>query len=738
MSPPTAPASPKQGIGSSSHSVDQAFSSRSEESHAGVKRKHAEIPEQQLERIDSPSKKTCHPKRFVSLGQTGLEATPEPICEVAPQSPSEVDKLHDVLAPEVKWEDYFGSWPPMSGGSLYSLGEPRAKGKDPMRDPYTPSSSRESSNKRLLQNAPANYASSGRSGTSSTSGWWGREHAKSMRIAGMDWTFEEDSPNRIDPSRYSLQLKTKLTTRTYSLPEGPDYEPDRLNAILQIAKRHNEMRLVRDITPLLAPPPENLHKSKWFKQKRVAREQNVPFQEPLTGLENICETLDMEWTQVEVICGPRPKPDVVMGIHVRAFTETEKVFLEHYDLPHSPLMFPEDMCLPFFICEAKSQYKTANVDLQAMHAASVASRAIWRFCERVGQTKELEKEFLLFSMTHNNKDVRIWGHFIVPGLDALEPEKLFHRRHLIYETCITTDFEQLNWAKTYHIVRGIYDLFYPMHLQRIKRVLQTMISSPKKGYSIPADAVARADSSAGSSSKRQAQVEDMLREELNSLRAEMKARDESNQRMLANMMEKHEKALEQERENNRRQIADLMKSFAQQQLSSHHSKRSPPSQDSRTSHSSQGDHHSYSQPHAASQSSRRESPPHTSRDPSFSHSQDVNRSREVRPQQSFQSHPPDKRRPSPPGELRAPQSFQSYPMDSRRPSPPREGHPPGQRRPSPPYDNRAAPPPDRAYAPYPPQHPQQSSGTHDSRGQLPHHQARGQMPYPPDQRSQPR
>lgn len=99
-----------------------------------------------------------------------------------------------------------------------------------------------------------------------------------------------------------------------------------------------------------------------------------------------------------------------------------------------------------------------------MHVASVAANAIVELFQdpAVFRVKELDREILVFSISHDYEDVRIHGHYA-----HIEGDKITLHRHLIRILNIRDQNGKEKWT-TYHIVRKIYDYFAPIHLERIR------------------------------------------------------------------------------------------------------------------------------------------------------------------------------------------------------------------------------------------------------------------------------
>ena len=100
-----------------------------------------------------------------------------------------------------------------------------------------------------------------------------------------------------------------------------------------------------------------------------------------------------------------------------------------------------------------------------MHVASVAANAIVQLYRAVSRLGELDRQILVFSISHDHTHVTIHGHYA-----RIEGEKITFHRHQIRSFDISDQNGKEKWT-TYHIVRKVYDYFVPIHLRRIRDAL---------------------------------------------------------------------------------------------------------------------------------------------------------------------------------------------------------------------------------------------------------------------------
>lgn len=229
------------------------------------------------------------------------------------------------------------------------------------------------------------------------------------------------------------------------------------------ARTRNEARIYRDITPLLVPSAELL------------------FICGCEDLEDIAEEISADWNKSKTLGDPKPRPDFAVGISPTAFTEEEISKLKNHTSFERATLFTANIYFPFLLCEAKCGEQGINrADRQNIHSGSMAVNAIVQLYQALEGQKALQLtgQILVFSISHDNEWVKIYGHYAV-----LEGEKVTFCRYPIES--FTLNFNEGQGRKrTYDFVRGIYHTFYPQHLKRIQSALAE-ISKPSTQPNTP-------------------------------------------------------------------------------------------------------------------------------------------------------------------------------------------------------------------------------------------------------------
>ncbi|KAI9829018.1 MAG: hypothetical protein M1832_000041 [Thelocarpon impressellum] len=120
------------------------------------------------------------------------------------------------------------------------------------------------------------------------------------------------------------------------------------------------------------------------------------------------------------------------------------------------------MLFPFLIAELKCGNGALHVaDRHNAHIASVAVNAIVEIYRAISLQDELNQEVLAFSISHDHRAVRIYGHY--PVIDG---QHASFYRYPISSFDITNEGGKDRW-KAYTFTRNVYDTFLLKHLERV-------------------------------------------------------------------------------------------------------------------------------------------------------------------------------------------------------------------------------------------------------------------------------
>lgn len=198
----------------------------------------------------------------------------------------------------------------------------------------------------------------------------------------------------------------------------------------------NEPRVIQDIARLIAPSAETLATY------------------GATQLDRLMEGVNEAWTGNIAVAGPLPRPDYSVGFRRSAFSDEQLKKLDKLIgsiFENSLFVATYRMYFPFFTCEVKCGAAALDIaDRQNAHSMTVAVRALVELYRSVKRQEKLDREILAFSVSHDHRSVRIYGHYPV-----IEADKTTYYRHPIHEFSFTALNGTEKWT-TYKFVKNVY------------------------------------------------------------------------------------------------------------------------------------------------------------------------------------------------------------------------------------------------------------------------------------------
>lgn len=245
----------------------------------------------------------------------------------------------------------------------------------------------------------------------------------------------------------SLDKCRTLLDSTQTIPKDSLFRDDLFRATCDKVQERNEARVIRSITPYIVPSVEDLETL------------------GATHLEHLIEGINECWTSNIAVEGPLPKPDYSVGFRRSAFTDEQLKKLD----PLIGSVFDTSffaatprMYFPFFTCEVKCGAAALDIaDRQNAHSMIIAVRALVELYKTVKREKELNREILAFSVSHDHTSVRIYGHYPV-----IEADKITFYRHSIHKFDFTALNGKEKWT-AYKFIKNVYDTWISIQHVRI-------------------------------------------------------------------------------------------------------------------------------------------------------------------------------------------------------------------------------------------------------------------------------
>lgn len=247
----------------------------------------------------------------------------------------------------------------------------------------------------------------------------------------------------------SRDLCRTLLEKEQTIPQDTLFRNDLFDETCKSVQGRNEAMIVRDITPLICPSAQVL-------RIHGAKHLNLLY-----------ESVNEAWNNMNSYEGTLPQPDYSVGFGRSAFTEEQLDKLKPFvGQPGFKVityfMATTRIYFPFLTCEVKCGAAALDfADRQNAQSMSVALRALVVLFRYVKREKELDREILAFSISHDHRSVRIYGHYPV-----IEGDKATFYRHPIHEFSFTA-LDGKEKCTAYKFTKNVYDTYMPKLHKRI-------------------------------------------------------------------------------------------------------------------------------------------------------------------------------------------------------------------------------------------------------------------------------
>ena len=248
-----------------------------------------------------------------------------------------------------------------------------------------------------------------------------------------------------------------LLARNQIVPRDSLFRDDLFKKTCRKIEDRNEAMIIQDVSRLIVPSAQNLAIY------------------GATNLNHLIESVNEGWAGSIPVEGPRPQPDYSIGFRRSAFTEEQLNKLDPligtvYDT--SFFVATYRMYFPFLTCEVKCGAAALDIaDRQNAHSMTIAVRGVVELYKAVKREKELHREILAYSISHDHRTVRIYSHYAV-----FEKSKTTFYRHPIKTFDFTSEEGKDKWT-AYKFTKNIYDVWMPTHLKRICSVINQLPSN---------------------------------------------------------------------------------------------------------------------------------------------------------------------------------------------------------------------------------------------------------------------
>ncbi|KAG4419338.1 hypothetical protein IFR04_007486 [Cadophora malorum] len=271
-------------------------------------------------------------------------------------------------------------------------------------------------------------------------------------------SFLDKCDNGIEKAGRDLCQNLLYSEQTY--PQNSLFRNDLFDTTCRKIRNRNETMVIRDISLLIVPSAQTLATY------------------GATHLDLLIESVNEGWNSAIPFYGPRPQPDYSVGFGRSAFTNDQLEKLKPFvgevtDTFTSHFMATWQMYFPFLTCEVKCGAAALDVaDRQNAHSMTLAVRGVVELFRLVKREKELHREILAFSISHDHSTVRIYGHYAL-----IDGSKTAFYRHPIKKFDFTSEEGKDKWT-SYQFTKNVYDIWMPTHLKRICSVIDKLPPDP--------------------------------------------------------------------------------------------------------------------------------------------------------------------------------------------------------------------------------------------------------------------
>ena len=252
----------------------------------------------------------------------------------------------------------------------------------------------------------------------------------------------------------SKVLVRKLLHQEQQVPQESLFRDDIFEVTCRKIRNKNETRVIRDISLLIVPSAEILTTY------------------GASELACLTESVNEGWNNCIPLTTTRPQPDYAVGLRREAFTEEQLGKLQPFVgelTDQSFFMATYYLYFPFLTCEVKCGAAALDVaDRQNAHSMTLAVRAVVELFRLVKREKELDREILAFSISHDHDIVRIYGHYPV-----IEATKTTFYRHPIHKFSFTALEGKDKWT-AYKFTKNVYHTWMPTHFTRLCSVIDAL------------------------------------------------------------------------------------------------------------------------------------------------------------------------------------------------------------------------------------------------------------------------
>jgi hypothetical protein len=182
-----------------------------------------------------------------------------------------------------------------------------------------------------------------------------------------------------------------------TVPEDLSFQDNLFDETYDKIQDRNEAKVIQDIAQLIVPRVQFLAK------------RNTKY------LKILIESVNEGWDNSITLIKPRLQPDYTVGFKRTVFTEDQLKKIQLFIGGFSEMSFFIGIYYMYFLfltCKVKCGTGALDVaDRQNAYSMTLAVRGIVELFRLVKHEKELDREILAFSISYNDRTVRIYSHY---------------------------------------------------------------------------------------------------------------------------------------------------------------------------------------------------------------------------------------------------------------------------------------------------------------------------------------
>ncbi|KAJ0423938.1 hypothetical protein BJY00DRAFT_309755 [Aspergillus carlsbadensis] len=269
------------------------------------------------------------------------------------------------------------------------------------------------------------------------------------------------------------ELCQELLAKDFETPKRSVFEDQSIEATLEDLETRNEPAVLRIMGELVVPSAASALRLGQIRNKNLPVSIDEVWDHSIAlgwvpGPKNpryLPSSLSSKNKRIRPLKLPRVQPDYAVGFSKSAFTPKQLDRLDPFIGEVDDISFfrgTSRMYFPFMVSEVKSESVSLLIaGRPILHAMGLCLRGIVNLFKMVGHEKELDRQALGFSITHNVRTVVIWAHYPVISGKATT----FHA-HKVKRIFLSESVGEAKWT-AYKFTLAVYEHWAPVLLSKL-------------------------------------------------------------------------------------------------------------------------------------------------------------------------------------------------------------------------------------------------------------------------------